>query len=475
MNVLIHLNIYHWEEHVAQMVELVLEHIKQGDKVFVTSGVDIFQFCPANKNFYIENCAKCIQQQKYIFKKIIKNVHKLKIQYSNISNFSNLISKIKSSEDFKEIYYDNILPAGKLSLSTLISVKEDVFLNYKDNKILLNNLLEKTIQLYNFSKKLIKNNNINKVYAWNGRRATDGPFLYAAKKMKVPYFAYINAYNYTHFQVQNTLGVHDLNYTRRSINKSYKLRNKNFNNISKRFYEYFRYGKHKMYGKTLFSNQFDNKKITIESKKKILVIFTSSYWEFASLADKEWSKINIYEIIKKIIKDKDIYKQYKIIIRWHPNQKSSKGFERKEIFSIIKEYSDNIEHIEPKSKLNSYSLINISDVVISFGGNIGVEATYYGKPSIIVGTAPYDRLNAVYVAYDLKSLKKLLKLDLKPKKKINSMKYGYYQKTYGNTKFKNLKVGKIGDYYYKNIRLKKINMKFFIKEFVKKLILKCSN
>ena len=201
MNILIHLNIFHWEEHVAQMVELVLMHIKKGDKVFVTTGINIFQFCPANKNFHNENCKECIKQQEYIFNKFLSNTYKLKIQYYNIPKFNNIISKIKSSEDFKEIYYDNILPAGRLSLSTLISNREDVYLRYKDNKINLNDLLKKTIQLYIFTKKIIKKHNIKKVYSWNGRRSTDGPFLYAAKKMGISYFTYINAYNYNHFQL----------------------------------------------------------------------------------------------------------------------------------------------------------------------------------------------------------------------------------------------------------------------------------
>ena len=109
---------------------------------------------------------------------------------------------------------------------------------------------------------------------------------------------------------------------------------------------------------------------------------------------------------------------------------------------------------------------------MSFGGNIGVEATFYGKPSIIIGSAPYDRLNAVYVVKNLNSLKKLLKLRLTAKKKINSMKYGYFQKIFGNKKYKYLKVGKFGDYYYNNKRLKKITLKNYLKETIKKSVFK---
>ena len=74
--------------------------------------------------------------------------------------------------------------------------------------------------------KIINKHKIHKVYVWNGRRSTDGPFLYAAKKLGIPFYSFINAYNYNYFQVQKTLGVHDLNYTRKEINKLFKLRKK---------------------------------------------------------------------------------------------------------------------------------------------------------------------------------------------------------------------------------------------------------
>ena len=52
------------------------------------------------------------------------------------------------------------------------------------------------------------------------------------------------------------------------------------------------------------------------------------------------------------------------------------------------------------------------------------------------------------------------------------MKYGYFQKIFGNKKYKYLKVGKFGDYYYNNKRLKKITLKNYLKETIKKLVFK---
>ena len=43
---------------------------------------------------------------------------------------------------------------------------------------------------------------------------------------------------------------------------------------------------------------------------------------------------------------------------------------------------------------------------------------------------------------------------------------------YGNKKFKYLDSGEIGDFYYKNRRLKKISTKVYLKEILKRILLK---
>ena len=64
-----------------------------------------------------------------------------------------------------------------------------------------------------------------------------------------------------------------------------------------------------------------------------------------------------------------------------------------------------------------------SDLVISFGSTIGIEATFYNKPSILWGVAYYEDTGGVYEINSLKELEKLLRIKLKPKPYENSLKF----------------------------------------------------
>jgi hypothetical protein len=80
-------------------------------------------------------------------------------------------------------------------------------------------------------------------------------------------------------------------------------------------------------------------------------------------------------------------------------------------------------------------LMKESDTVLTFGSSTGIEAAFWGTPSILAGKSFYRDLGATYVAKSRDDLLRLLQTDLEPKGKEGALKYAYYQATYG-TKFK---------------------------------------
>ena len=120
---------------------------------------------------------------------------------------------------------------------------------------------------------------------------------------------------------------------------------------------------------------------------------------------------------------------------------------------------NNALHYDYHSKINSYKLIEKSSIVLSFGSTIGIEATYYRKPSICFGSAFYDKTGGVYVAKNYITLKKILLKQLKPLPKINAIKFGYHEMKFGNIDYKNLRNDKFNRLFYKDSRLKKHTLK----------------
>lgn len=70
--------------------------------------------------------------------------------------------------------------------------------------------------------------------------------------------------------------------------------------------------------------------------------------------------------------------------------------------------------IPAESKISTYSLLFKCDKVITFGSSVGVEATYWGKPSILLGTCFYKHLDVAYMPETTDHLLELLESELQP-------------------------------------------------------------
>ena len=64
--------------------------------------------------------------------------------------------------------------------------------------------------------------------------------------------------------------------------------------------------------------------------------------------------------------------------------------------------------ISPSEDINSYDLLDASDKVVIFGSTIGLEASYWGKPVILLGCSWYYYENVCYIPKSLNELNTLL-------------------------------------------------------------------
>jgi dTDP-4-dehydrorhamnose 3,5-epimerase len=140
---------------------------------------------------------------------------------------------------------------------------------------------------------------------------------------------------------QPTTMVHDLNYAKKRLKKLYEEYYEKGDNLKKdffvseaeQFYNYLKYGGEKIWGYHYYKDLFDDKiPFKKRSKKKILTIFTSSYYEFYALGiefrKKKGKDINHYEIIRQILSSPYILENYDInyIRAWHAHKKEEKFF-----------------------------------------------------------------------------------------------------------------------------------------------------
>lgn len=159
-----------------------------------------------------------------------------------------------------------------------------------------------------------------------------------------------------------------------------------------------------------------------DSFKKSVSIFLSSQDEFASLGD-EWVSpfLDYAPIVQAAC---EAHPDILFCIRFHPNQANVAS----DVLTPFKaiEQLPNTKIYYPTDQVNSYSLMDWSDVVVTFGSTITIEACWAGKPVIMLGPSYFDQLDVSYTPASPDEFIELLGQELFPKSRENAARVAYY-------------------------------------------------
>lgn len=127
---------------------------------------------------------------------------------------------------------------------------------------------------------------------------------------------------------------------------------------------------------------------------KQIVFFHSSEDELftTDLGSNTWT--DQITFLQELVNELHSYPDVNLLIRLHPNlkYKSSREIRRWSKFADSIS-SPNVTLLKQDSPINSYDILKHSDVVITFGSTIGVEARYLQKTSILVSRAFHELLD----------------------------------------------------------------------------------
>ncbi|HCK41995.1 MAG TPA: hypothetical protein DHW22_10215 [Planctomycetaceae bacterium] len=146
-----------------------------------------------------------------------------------------------------------------------------------------------------------------------------------------------------------------------------------------------------------------------DTQKKI-AFFLSSQDECESLGP-EWRSPfrNTAEVVEQACK---AYPEYYFCVRFHPNQS-------KILSDITSDYHhlqnlSNLRIYYPTDEINTYSLVDWSDVVVTFASTVAIEACWSGKAVVQLGPSFFDQLDISYTPGSLDEFITLLGTNTKP-------------------------------------------------------------
>ena len=210
--------------------------------------------------------------------------------------------------------------------------------------------------------------------------------------------------------------------------------------------------------KYLLPDNFNKNKINIS-------FFNSSEDEMKAI--EEWQH-DIYstqnEAIKAIVEHFLPQQKIHFYLRMHPNLANLNNTQVNDALNL--QYN-NLTIIPSSDPIDTYALIDNSDIIISFGSTVGIEATYKNKISIMLGKSFYSDLDAVY---EPKSFNEVFDLinnlnKLTPKSKENALPYAYYVSNKGDS-FMNFHYENKYNSYYRNVKMNRFYISTLLRSFI---------
>lgn len=222
---------------------------------------------------------------------------------------------------------------------------------------------------------------------------------------------------------------HDIKYNVERRNycwDNYNLSDDEKNELGNSFYHKRRHGEESGDKLIYVANQIEGNYNDFDSTKINIAIFNSSEDEFAAVGG-DWESLKLfssqYEGIVYLLKHAD--PSIHFYLRVHPNLKNIKYRYHTDLYDLRKEFS-NITIIPANSNVSTYTIMEHCDKIVCFGSTMGIEGTYWGVPSILLGPSIYYYDGVAYTPKSKEEAISLLNKKLAPLRNENLIRFGAY-------------------------------------------------
>ena len=431
--------------HFETELELAEKYLEQGDDVTFLICNGELASCDPNPEHKYSICAKCKSRKASGINWLGKDRVTVKSFYQISREQQQIIREfesinILSLEQLKAIYVDGSDIGMAVFGSIICNLREPYPDIKKYIELIRKNLTAAAIVHFSI-KNQIENDRPNEIIVFNGRMALIRPVLRLAQSLGITIYVHERSGNLNQYTLSKDIYPHDLNFMKQEIELTYRnssLTEPQKIDIAATWFEE-RANNHPQAWLSFTKDQ--NKELkpkSLVSNNINIAIFNSSEDEMMSISGWEnpFYKDQSDGIYKIIDEFKNIDK-VKFFLRVHPNLAKVNNSQTQFIQKVLSNFS-NLEVIPPDSPVSTYTLIDTSDIVITFGSTVGIETVYRRKPSILMGRAIYEDLGGLILPNSHTELVKILhsylllrKLPIVNDPEIAFTKFGFFQKSYG--------------------------------------------
>ena len=423
---------------IAQLLDNAIIYLEQGHEVyFVWCNDSRSHYCATNTDCSRGACRICKRYMKTLFGSRIVRSHKnlQLIPYQDDGKPFPGPFNYESLEDIKNIKYKGV-DVGLAAYSTYLSLSRNLnplingtFRSYFDKLIGL------TCKYTDFLLNLIEKISPDMICTLNSRGVCSRPIWDITHQNHIPYLCWEGVYNRQSQYCKITFGnstPHDPVTNKRIVEEKWAnsaLPEDEKIEIGEDFFLKRRNSipaGDKLFVKSQVQGMLPD---GFDRNKHNILILNGSEDEYAALFADYQSGVAFksqYPGIKYLAEAFSKEHDYHLYLKIHPNLKDVSYLYHTKLYELEKAHP-NFTVIPPDSPVSTYACIDACEKAVVFGSTTGPEATYWGKPVLLLSNCPYSLLDVCYVPPTPEEAIALLKTpDLPAKDKLQAIKFGYF-------------------------------------------------
>lgn len=437
---------YHPAPHLETEMEIVERLLAQRNTIYWIICESDFKACfnnPEHKTMDCKVCFSRVNKGLDVLKKSSshpQNLHILKYkQFLAIADFKkNQFQEDFHFSDIKELkaFHHKSYDSGMATASSLVSFTRNHEPDVADHQDFIYRGLLTGGYLYETFQLILDKIQPDLVILFNGRFIENRPLLRVCQERKINYATHERGGKINNFLFRINSIPHSIETISAEMEYLWENAQNDRNEIGKTFYTnrikrvedaWYSFTKEQQEGR--LPESFKH----IEGKK-VITIFNSSLDEYEGLEGfGPYFYANDNEGIRKICESLENHPDIKLYLRVHPNLKGIDNSQNKYLREVIGKFKS-IEIIPAEDSVDTYALINKSDIVVVFGSTVGAEAVFAGKKVVLLGRAAYENLDSFIIPKNHEELISILTDEHYAFPEINPsapLKYGYWNESFG--------------------------------------------
>jgi hypothetical protein len=419
-------------------LDAIQEHLDLGHQVtWIGCNKDLLA-CESNLHHWASMCAKCVSRRDRGANLLTPRVPMTSLlEYVTPDHRKELLglqTAFRSLDELRAYALGN-LDLGEAVASTLIFVQRTIDLDVKANATVIKHLLQSAFLVYRSLQNYFDHHPTDRVYISNGRVAILRAAVRACEDKRVPFVVRDFGRDKNTLTVFPNTTSYDLEFYRKEIQAHWQKAagDPRREQIATHFFVDRAGGGNILndYRSFVGNQQPGLLPADWRPDRHNVAVFNSSEDEFLALGP-QWKNPlyqNQLDGLRRLRGSlPGLPEQIHFTLRLHPNLK---GAPEKHLRSLTDLHGPRFTVVRPDEPVSSYALLRACDKVLTFGSTMGIEAVFWGKPSILAGRCHYQDLGGTYNPGSHADLLEMLRQPLEPIGREAALMFGYYYATCG--------------------------------------------